>query len=171
MALDPHPIWPYLVWGARVLVARGEIEPALACLQAHGGITAPEAATARFCEEALLQAGRQTDAYERFAIWPIRLWAPAPTQANSHLATYPAIAKKYPQVDADRVLSCGQSQLAATPGETRSRPSTDIQKNGFAAWKQPSNTAKVSKSEAGIAQMVQFSEPIRVVGAACAIRR
>ena len=84
----------------------GVIEAAIAYLQARTGSTAPEAAIARFGEEALLQAGRQTEAYERFAIQA--------SQANSHLATYRAIAKEYPQVDADFVLS---DLVAATPGQ------------------------------------------------------
>ncbi len=106
LALDSHPIWPYLLWGARVLVARGKVDEAIDYMKARAGSSTPDSAIARFGEEALLQAGRQTEAYERFAI--------EANQANSNLATFRAIAKKYPQLDADRVL---RDLIAATPGE------------------------------------------------------
>lgn len=106
LAIDRHPIWPYLVWGARVLVARGEVDQAIAYLRARAGSSTPESAIACFGEEALLQAGRPSEAYERFAIQA--------NQANSHLATYRATAKKYPNLGADRILS---DLIAATPGQ------------------------------------------------------
>ena len=66
----------------------------------------------------------------------------------------------------------GHSQTEVLhPLGRRSRPSGDIGKIGFSAWKQPPDNSTESKSEAGIAQGGQFSEPIRVVGAARAIRR
>lgn len=103
---DPHPIWPYLVWGGRVLLARGQIDEAIAYMQSRAGINMPEAALARFAEEALLQAGRSEAAYERYAI--------EANQANSRLATYRAIAKKYPLVEPDRLL---RDLIASTPHE------------------------------------------------------
>jgi len=106
LALDPHPIWPYLVWGGRVYAARGQVDEAIAYLQRRAGINTPLAALACFAEAALLQAGRRTEAYDRYAI--------EANQANSRLATYRAIARKYPEVEPDRLLA---DLIASTPGE------------------------------------------------------
>ena len=104
--LTPRPIWQDLVWGGRVLVARGEFDEAIEYLGRRAGGYAPVAALARFAEEALLQAGRREQAYECYAI-------PA-HQANSRLATYRAIAKIYPEIAPDRLL---RDLIASTPGE------------------------------------------------------
>lgn len=106
LALDRHPIWPYLVWGGRVLLARGAVDEAIESLRTRAGINTPEAALARFAEEALLKAGRRAQAYERYAI--------AANQANSRLSTYRAIAKKYPEIDPDQLL---RNLIASTPGD------------------------------------------------------
>ncbi|KAB2869415.1 MAG: hypothetical protein F9K36_16805, partial [Burkholderiaceae bacterium] len=39
LAMDPRPIWPYLVWGARVLVARGQVDEAIAYVRERAGST------------------------------------------------------------------------------------------------------------------------------------
>jgi len=59
-----------------------------------------------FAEDVLLEAGRRADAYERYSI--------AANQAQSRLSTYRAIAAKYPEVAADRLLA---DLIASTPGE------------------------------------------------------
>lgn len=110
---DPHPIWPYLLRGGRVLLARGQIDEAIAYMQRRSGTTTPEAALARFAEEALLQAGRSDEAYERYAI--------EANQANSRLATYRAIPRKYPLVEPDRLL---HDLIASTPGDEGKRFAT-----------------------------------------------
>jgi tetratricopeptide (TPR) repeat protein len=106
LAADPHPIWPYLIWGGRVHAARGQVDEAIAYLQSRVGINTPEGALARFAEEVMLRAGRRADAYERYAI--------AANQANSRLATYRAIAKKYPEIEPNRLL---RDLIASMPGE------------------------------------------------------
>lgn len=103
---DPPPIWPYLMWGGRVLLARGAVDEAIDYLRSRGGINTPPEALARFAEEAFLQAGRRAEAFERYAI--------AANQANSRLSTYRAIAKKYPEIDPERLL---RELIASTPGE------------------------------------------------------
>lgn len=104
--LTPRPIWQDLVWGGRVLVARGAVDEAIEYLGRRAGINAPPEALARFAEEALLQAGRRVQAYERYAI--------AAHQANSRLATYRAIAKTYPEIEPERLL---RDLIASSPGE------------------------------------------------------
>lgn len=106
LALDPRPIWPCLVFGARVHVARGSVDEAIAWLQARAGASVSEYAVACFAEETLLAAGRRTEAYERFGI--------AANPANTNLATYRALAKKYPEIPGQRLLA---DLIASTPGE------------------------------------------------------
>ena len=48
--LDEHPIWPYLAWGGRVLVSRGQVDEAIAYMQRRSGINVPLGALARFAE-------------------------------------------------------------------------------------------------------------------------
>lgn len=106
LAADPHPIWHYAVWGGRVLVAQGKIDEAIGYLQGRAGINVPEGALARFAEEVLLRAERRAEAYARYAI--------AANQANSRVATYRAIAKKYPELEPQRLL---HDLIESTPGE------------------------------------------------------
>jgi len=106
LAADPHPIWPYLIWGGRVLAARKEVDEAIAYMQSRAGINTPAGALARFAEDVLLQAGRRAEAYTKCAV--------AANQANSRLATYRAIAKKYPEIEPDRLL---RDLIDSTPGE------------------------------------------------------
>lgn len=104
--LDEHPIWPYLAWGGRVLVSRGQVDEAIAYMQRRSGINVPLGALARFAEDALLGVGRRADAYARYAI--------DSNQGNSRIATFRALGRKYPEIDADRLLA---DLIASTPGE------------------------------------------------------
>lgn len=106
LAHDRHPIWPCLIWGGRVLVAQGRIDDAIAYLKTRAGKHLPKEALARFAETALLAAGRRDEAYARYAI--------AANQAHTHLATCRAIARKYPEIEADRLL---EDLIASTPDE------------------------------------------------------
>lgn len=58
LALDPKPIWPYMVWGARVLAARGQVDAAIAYVRERAGSTTSLETIARFAEAELLKAGR-----------------------------------------------------------------------------------------------------------------
>ena len=106
LALDPRPYWPDLLWGGRVFAACGDVDEAIAYLQRRGGINAPLAALARFAEGVLLEAGRRAEAYGSYAV--------EANQANSRLATYRAMAKKYPEIEPDRLLG---DLIASTPGD------------------------------------------------------
>ena len=106
LALDPRPSWPETGWGARVLAARGQPDQAIAYVQKHAGTNTPLGAIARFAEEVLLAAGRRSEAYDRHAI--------TANQANSRLATYRAITKKYPEIEPARLLT---DLIASTPGD------------------------------------------------------
>jgi hypothetical protein len=66
------------------------VDEAIAYLRSRAGINTPVGAVGRFAEDVMLRAGRRADAYERYAI--------AANQAKSRLATYRAIARKYPEI-------------------------------------------------------------------------
>lgn len=104
--MDPRPIWPYLVWGAKVLANRGQIDEAIAYLHERAGSTTSETAIARFAEEELLKAGRRADAFNQYALLA--------NQANTHLATFRTLAKKYPELAKEKLLD---HLIASTPGE------------------------------------------------------
>jgi hypothetical protein len=106
LAMDPHPIWPYLVWGARVLVARGQVDEAIAYVRTRAGSTTNQESIARFAEDVLLQAGRRAEAFDQYALLA--------NQANSNLSTFRALAKKYPELAPEKLLG---HLIASTPGE------------------------------------------------------
>lgn len=94
--MDPHPIWPYLVWGAKVLATRGQIDESIEYARERAGSTTSEATIARFAEEVLLQAGRRAEAFNQYALLS--------NQANTHIATFRALSKKYPELAKDKLL-------------------------------------------------------------------
>jgi hypothetical protein len=106
LALNPRPIWQDIVWGGRVLLARGEVDGAIEYVQSRAGKSVQMGALARFGESALLTAGRRQDAYAKYAI--------EANQAQSRLAKYRAIAKKYPEIAPERLL---RDLIQSTPGE------------------------------------------------------
>ena len=87
LAMEPRPIWPYMIWGARVLVARGQVDEAIAYARERAGSTTSLETIARFAEDTLLQAGRRGEAFDQYALLA--------NQANSNLSTFSALAKKY----------------------------------------------------------------------------
>jgi hypothetical protein len=106
LALDPHPIWQYMVWAARVLAARGQVDDAIAYVRERAGSTTSLETIARFAEAELLKAGRRAEAFDQYALLANR--------ANSNLSTFRALAKKYPELAPDKLLG---HLIASTPGE------------------------------------------------------
>ncbi len=102
----PYIWWFYRQYGVRALAALGRVDEAIEYAHASLGLNDNEAALARLCEEVLLAAGRVDEAYERYAI--------AGNQASSYLATFRAIARKYPEKEKHQVLT---DLIASTPGE------------------------------------------------------
>lgn len=103
---DPRPMWRDLLWVGRVMLVRGEIDEAIEFMAKSVNAWTPMAGLARFAEAVLLQAGRRTEAYEKYAIEANR--------ATTYLATFRLIAGKYPEVDPDRLLA---DLIATTPGQ------------------------------------------------------
>jgi hypothetical protein len=109
LAMDTRPIWPYLVWGAKVLATRGQIDEAITYLREHAGSSTSKTTIARFAEEELLKAGRRTEAFKQYA-----LLAKQANQANTPLGGFRSLAKQYPEWAKDKLLD---HQIARTPNE------------------------------------------------------
>ncbi|WP_250504305.1 hypothetical protein [Caballeronia sp. AZ7_KS35] len=94
---DRLSYWWYRRWAVDALVCLGRPGDALRLAEASRGLNAPESAIARACETILLGTGMTEEAYERYAI--------AANRAGTYLATFRAIAKKYPGKAPETILS------------------------------------------------------------------
>ena len=70
------------------------------------GRHAPDMTLSAVAEQLLLDAGRIDEAYERYGILA--------TSANTNIATFRAIAKRYPGIEQSRILG---DLVASTPGQ------------------------------------------------------
>lgn len=102
----PHVWWHYRRFGVRALAAMDRVDEAIAYAERSVGLNDGEVDVAGMCESILLEAGRVEEAYERFAI--------AASPGTNRLATFRAIAKKYPGREKTRIL---QDLIDSTPGE------------------------------------------------------
>jgi tetratricopeptide (TPR) repeat protein len=102
----PFVFWPDRQWGVRALAALGRTEEAIHYAEASRGLNDSPVAIARVCEEILLAAGRVEEAYRRYAL--------EATRGASYLATYQALARKYPQKGPEDLLG---DLVAGTPGD------------------------------------------------------
>lgn len=103
---DRLPFWPYREWGVRALAALGRPEEAIAYAEASRGLNQSPIAIAAACEELLIAAGRVDEAYRRYGI--------AATRRTSYLATYRALARKYPHKGPEELLA---DLVVTTPGD------------------------------------------------------
>ena len=90
----------------RALAAQGRTDEAIRYAEQSLGLNDGPSDMARTCEEILLAVGRGEDAYRRFGYTANR--------AGSHLATFRAIKKKYPDKAPRAILD---DLIAQTPGE------------------------------------------------------
>ena len=106
--IDTAPFlwWNYRRYGVRALAAQGRIDEAITYAEASVGLNDSPAAMARACEAILLAAGRSDEAYRRYAVIANR--------AGTHLATFRAIKKKYPDKAPRDLLD---ELIAATPDD------------------------------------------------------
>jgi hypothetical protein len=102
----PFVWWHYRRYAVQALAAMGRTDEAIRYAEGSQGSTDSPAAIARGCEAVLLAAGRTGEAYRRFAYTANR--------AGSHLATFRAIKKKYPDKAPQAILG---DLIAQTPGE------------------------------------------------------
>lgn len=109
LATDPHPIWPYLVWGARVHAERGDIDEAIKYLETRSMRSSHGHQIAVFAENLLLKAGRRAEAFDRYALLA--------NQSNSNLSTYRALARKYPELEPAKLLGYLVDSSLGEPGK------------------------------------------------------
>lgn len=90
LQLAPIVFWYYRRWGVKALVAMGKKAEALQYAEASRSPTSycEDTAIALACEEILLSSGLQDEAYTRYALQA--------NQANTYVARFRAIVKKYP---------------------------------------------------------------------------
>lgn len=104
--LRADTIWPYKRWAVRAFGSLGEISEAIRYAESCRGWSTHDGEIEAVCEEILLAAGLIEEAYERYGARASR----GPT----HLATFRAVARKYPHKSARQILA----DLAnATPGQ------------------------------------------------------
>lgn len=94
---EPRPYAGDVKWGAKVMVARGQIDEGLAYWREKGGNYVHETDFATFAEEALIAAGRRAEAFNRYALLANR--------ANSNISMFRALHKKYPEIEPNKLLS------------------------------------------------------------------
>lgn len=94
---ESRPYFGDVKWGAKVMIARGQIDEGLAYWRKLGGNYIHETEFAKFAEEALMAAGRRAEAFDQYALLANR--------TNSNISTFRAIHKKYPEVEPNKLLS------------------------------------------------------------------
>jgi tetratricopeptide (TPR) repeat protein len=103
--LAPYKFWHYRKWGVKALIAMGKKAAAIRYAEDSRGLNEPDHIISEACEEILLASGMADEAYSRYAI--------EATQKTTYLATFRAIAKKYPYKAAKEILS---DLVASLPG-------------------------------------------------------
>jgi hypothetical protein len=99
-------LWDDKQWAVRALLAKGEKAEALRYAEACRGPWASDQAIDRLGEEILRSSGLFDEAYRRYGLRANR--------AGTYLATFRAVAAKYPQMPPDRILA---DLVATTPGD------------------------------------------------------
>ena len=89
-----------------MLAARGDVDGAVQALERARGANASEGTISVLTEELFLSAGRADEVYQRYGIEAGR--------ANTHIATFRNIAKKYPRLEPARILG---DLITSMPGE------------------------------------------------------
>lgn len=99
-------IWPYKQWAVRALAGSGRKAEALRYAEACRSPWANDAEIDALCEELLLSSGLIDEAYGRYGLIANR--------RGTYLATFRAIAKKYPQKAPAEILG---DLVKSTPGD------------------------------------------------------
>lgn len=96
LAGAPYPSWSARRYGVEALLAEGRPDDAIEYAEGSRGLNQPGWAIDRKCEEILLAQGRHEEAYTKYAL--------TANEANTGVATFRAIKKKYPRIDPRRIL-------------------------------------------------------------------
>lgn len=105
LEMAPHKFWHDRQWGVKALVALGRKAEAIRYAEDSRGLNSPDGYISEICEEILLSSGLAEDAYQRYAL--------AANQGTTNLATFRAIAKKYPHKPPADIL---RDLVSSTPG-------------------------------------------------------
>ncbi len=105
LGLAPYKFWHNRKWGVRALAAMGRKAEALRYAEDSRGLNENPVAIAQACEEILLSSGMAEEAYRRYAF--------EASQKMTNLATFRAIAGKYPDKKPADIL---HDLVADTPG-------------------------------------------------------
>lgn len=106
LKLDNRRFWPYQRWGAKALAAMGKKAEAIRHAESCRGSWTSDISVDELCEEILLSSGLADEAYARYGI--------SVNRGSTYLATYRALAKKYPHKKPSELLA---NLLASTPGD------------------------------------------------------
>ena len=101
----PFKWWHDRRWGVKALSALGKKAEAIRYAEESRGINDPGWQIAQACEAILLSSGLLDEAYRRYAV--------EANQGATNLATFRAIAKKYPNKQPEVIL---RDLIASTPG-------------------------------------------------------
>ena len=101
----PFKFWHERRWGVKALVAMGQKAEAVRYAEQSRGLNEPDWQIAEACEAILLSSGMAEEAYRRYAI--------EANQSTTNVATFRAIAKKYPNMPPEQIL---YDLVASTPG-------------------------------------------------------
>jgi hypothetical protein len=104
--LEVDTIWPYKRWAVKALAAMGMKSDAIRYAEACRGPWTGDGEVDTTCEEILLSSGLVDEAYERYGLLAGR--------AGTYLATFRAVAKKYPHKSAGELLA---DLVKSTPGD------------------------------------------------------
>jgi tetratricopeptide (TPR) repeat protein len=106
LELAPHQMWHYRQYGGKALAARGKKSEAIRYAEEGRGLNDSPVAIARACDELLLSSRLVDEAYRRYGL--------VANQGGTCLATFRAVAKKYPHKAAKEILA---DLVETTPGD------------------------------------------------------
>jgi len=101
----PFKWWHDRRWGVKALSAMGKKAEAIRYAEESRGLNDPGWQIAQSCEAILLSSGLLDEAYQRYAV--------EANQGATNMATFRAIARKYPNKSPDEIL---RDLIASTPG-------------------------------------------------------
>ena len=104
--LQVDTIWPYERWAVKALAAMGRKAEAIRYAESCRGPWTHDGEVDRICEEILLSSGMFEEAYERYGLLANR--------GGTYLATYRAVASKYPHKAPRQILA---DLVKTTPGD------------------------------------------------------
>jgi hypothetical protein len=104
--LETESFWPYKRWAVKALGAQGKKAEAIRLAEASRSPWASDWDIDQLCEEMLLSSGLADEAYGRYGLMANR--------GGTYLATFRAVAKKYPNKSASDILN---DLVKTTPGD------------------------------------------------------